>query len=270
MSSSYRSCPSSPYLVFAQQSAAASPGAGIIGATRTRSFTGTRSHANGAVRPPSECATTTRSVRFPIASTTASVYSASPAASSSHGRSGATVSWPRSRRSASTRCQYQPTSPAPWIRTNVRDLLACSSLPSGPRGLYGTTPWRPWTHRFDHASDRCAGPRPRHPVQRRRAFTIQARESNQTPSLLACAASVSRLPAASSPLPTVVEPIEPVMRVGAFGIRLAEALRDGRSDGGLGLLPADIFSSSVQLGAPSQSLDGSRWPLGPDTIPRWS
>jgi hypothetical protein len=58
--------------------------------------------------------------------------------------------------------------------------------------LYGTTPWTPWTHRFDHASGRRAGARPRHPVQRRRALTIQARESNQTPSLLACAASVPR------------------------------------------------------------------------------
>jgi len=49
-----------------------------------------------------------------------------------------------------------------------------------------------------HASGRRADARP-HPVQGRRAFTIQARESNQTPSVLACAASVSwRRPSARS------------------------------------------------------------------------
>src|SRR6266545_5955754 len=155
MSSSYRSCPSSPYLVFAQYSAGASPGAGIIGATRTRSFTGTRSHTSGAVKPPSDCATTTRSVRFPIAPTTASVYSASPAASSSHGRSGATVSWPRSRRSASTRCQYQPTSPAPWIRTNVL-------IPRPPCVLQSPfrTPWPVWNDAVE-AMDSSVRPRKR-------------------------------------------------------------------------------------------------------------
>ena len=42
-----------------------------------------------------------------------------PAVSSSIGRSGATVSWPMRRSSASTRCQYQPTSPAPWMNARV-------------------------------------------------------------------------------------------------------------------------------------------------------
>jgi hypothetical protein len=51
----------------------------------------------------------------------------------------------------------------------------------GSHGLIGSTRERP--------ARRCSS---RHPVQRRRAFTIQARESNQTPSVLACAASVSR------------------------------------------------------------------------------
>ena len=39
--------------------------------------------------------------------------------SSSQGRSGATTSWPRWRSTRSTRCQYQPTSPAPWINANA-------------------------------------------------------------------------------------------------------------------------------------------------------
>ncbi|GAA4503536.1 hypothetical protein GCM10023191_056460 [Actinoallomurus oryzae] len=29
------------------------------------------------------------------------------------------MSWPRARSASSTECQYQPTSPAPWIKTNV-------------------------------------------------------------------------------------------------------------------------------------------------------
>ena len=53
------------------------------------------------------------------ASMTEVAYSVRPAWSSSIGRSGATVSWPRSHSSASTRCQYQPTSPAPWMNAKV-------------------------------------------------------------------------------------------------------------------------------------------------------
>jgi hypothetical protein len=49
--------------------------------------------------------------------------------------------------------------------------------------------------------------------------------------------------------PMTVEPIVPVMGVSAFGIRPSEASRDDRSDGAYALLPADISSSTVQLGA---------------------
>jgi predicted esterase len=66
--------------------------AGIIGATRTSILTATRSQTSGAVKPPSEWATTIRSVRSPIASTTVSAYSDRPAESSSHGGSGTTTS----------------------------------------------------------------------------------------------------------------------------------------------------------------------------------
>src|SRR5262245_33679928 len=54
-----------------------------------------------------------------MASTTASAYSPSPAVSSSQGRSGASTSWPRRRSSPASRCQLQPVSAAPWIRTYV-------------------------------------------------------------------------------------------------------------------------------------------------------
>ena len=64
-------------------------------ATRTSSRTGTRSQTRGAVNPPADWATTTRSVLSPIASTTVSAYSERPAESSWQGRSGATVSCPR-------------------------------------------------------------------------------------------------------------------------------------------------------------------------------
>jgi hypothetical protein len=43
-----------------------------MGATSTTSPTETRSHTSGAVKPPSDWATTTGSVRSPIARTTAS------------------------------------------------------------------------------------------------------------------------------------------------------------------------------------------------------
>src|SRR3954454_4510761 len=79
----------------------------------------TASATIGATYPPNDWATTTTSRRSGSASTTVEAYSASPAASSSTGRSGATVTCPRSRRSASTRCQYHPTSPAPWMNANV-------------------------------------------------------------------------------------------------------------------------------------------------------
>jgi hypothetical protein len=55
----------------------ASRGAGIIGATKTNRSTATRSQTSGAVTRPNDLATTTRSVRSPIAFTTASAYSAS-------------------------------------------------------------------------------------------------------------------------------------------------------------------------------------------------
>jgi hypothetical protein len=75
------------------------------------------SHTSGAVNPPRDWATTTRSVRSPIAPTTASAYSDSPAESSPAGRSTATASWPRSRSSGTSRCRYQATPPAPGINT---------------------------------------------------------------------------------------------------------------------------------------------------------
>ena len=46
-----------------------------------------------------------------------SVYSASPADSSPTGRFIVTTSWPRSSSSGVTRCQYQASPPAPWIKT---------------------------------------------------------------------------------------------------------------------------------------------------------
>ena len=96
------------------QSPPVSPGSGIIAVTRTISSTGTRSATNGAVKPPSDWATSTRSSRrSPMASTTASVYSANPAESSSHGRSIATTSWPAARSSAATRSQDDAPSPGP-------------------------------------------------------------------------------------------------------------------------------------------------------------
>src|SRR5919106_402762 len=102
-------------------------------ATRTSRSTDTRSQTSGAVKPPNDWPTTTRSVRSPTASSTVCAYSESPAESSSHGRSGATTSWPRSRSAASTRCQYQPTSPAPWIKTYVA-IVSLSSRTGSPHG----------------------------------------------------------------------------------------------------------------------------------------
>jgi hypothetical protein len=86
------------------------------------------------VDPPKDCAATTRPRRLPIARTTVSAYSASPAESSSHGRSGARVSWPRCRSSRSTRCQYHPTSPPPWISTKVATVI---SIPARSSSLTG-------------------------------------------------------------------------------------------------------------------------------------
>jgi hypothetical protein len=104
------------------QSAKSSPGAGIIAATRMRSSTGRRPHTSGAVKPPSECPTTTTSLRAPIPRTTVSVYSDRPADSSSLGRSTTTGSWPRSRSAGATRCQSQPLPPPPWMSANVATL----------------------------------------------------------------------------------------------------------------------------------------------------
>ena len=72
--------------VLAHHSPGDSPGRGTIAATRIIRSTGTRSHTSGAVKPAIDCATRIRSVRSPIASTTASVYSAKPAESSSAGQ----------------------------------------------------------------------------------------------------------------------------------------------------------------------------------------
>ena len=96
-----------------------SPGRGTIAATRTIRSTGTRSHTSGAVNPASDCATTTTSRRSPIASTTQSAYSPSPAESSATGRSTATTSCPAATRSGATRCQYHASDPAPGSSTKV-------------------------------------------------------------------------------------------------------------------------------------------------------
>jgi hypothetical protein len=49
--------------------------------------------------------------------------------------------------------------------------------------------------------------------------------------------------------PTVAETIDPITGARAFGIPRVEASRDDGSDGAHALLPADISSSTVQLGA---------------------
>src|SRR5262245_57133969 len=121
------------YFVLSQYALGASPGAGIMPATNTIKSTGFRAQTSGAVNPPNDCATITRRVRSPIASTTALVYSAQPADSSSHGRSTATTSCPRSRRRGVTRCQYQLLSPAPWISTKVIGCARFMVVPP-PRG----------------------------------------------------------------------------------------------------------------------------------------
>ena len=107
-----------------------------VGPPLTRGLAGTRHHRGDehqqlgrprgprpacAVKPPSECATTTTWSRSPIASTTVcGVLGSSPAESSSHGRSTATTSWPRpSKPAAATSSQLAAWSAAPWIRTNV-------------------------------------------------------------------------------------------------------------------------------------------------------
>ena len=59
----------------AHHSPGVSPGAGIMPATSTSRSTGSRSQTSVAVKAPSECATTTRSVRSEAARTTVSVYS---------------------------------------------------------------------------------------------------------------------------------------------------------------------------------------------------
>jgi hypothetical protein len=68
--------------------------------------------------------------------------------------------------------------------------------------------------------------------------------------------------------------IEPVMSVRAFGIRPAAASRDGRSDGAHALLPADIFSSTVQLVARlvcfRDSLAVARAPVAPAAARRYA
>jgi hypothetical protein len=100
--------------VLAHQSPGDSPGAGVMAATRTSSDTGRRSQTRGAVKAPSDCATTMTSRRGPTASTTHCAYSARPARSSSHGKSTATTSCPAARSLGATRCQYHESLPAPW------------------------------------------------------------------------------------------------------------------------------------------------------------
>lgn len=93
--------------VLAHHSPGVSPGRGIIPLTSTRRDTGRRGQTSGAVNPPRDCPTTTRSVRSPTASTTVSTYSGRPARTSSPGRSTETTSRPRRPSSSLTPCQYQ-------------------------------------------------------------------------------------------------------------------------------------------------------------------
>jgi hypothetical protein len=62
------------------------------------------------------------------------------------------------------------------------------------------------------------------------------------------------------------EAIEPVIGARAFGFPRAEAWRDGRSNGGHALLPADILSSTVQLGAQCH-VSGHRAEMSRDILP---
>jgi Overcoming lysogenization defect protein-like, TOPRIM domain len=71
-----------------------SPGRGTIALSSTSRSTGRRAATNGATNPPSDCPTTTRPVWSPITASTKSVYSASPARSSAHGRSIVTTACP--------------------------------------------------------------------------------------------------------------------------------------------------------------------------------
>jgi hypothetical protein len=87
------------------QSSPSSPGSGTIPAISTINSTGRREATSGAVKAPNDWATRISPVRSPIASTTVSAYSVSPADSSSQGRSAATTSVPRSSNSGATRCQ---------------------------------------------------------------------------------------------------------------------------------------------------------------------
>ena len=70
-----------------------------------------------------------------------------------------------------------------------------------------------------------------------------------------------RLPAASSfSTDGCAESIQSVIGARAFGIPPAEASRDDRLDGAHAHLPADYFSSTVQLGARGEIVErtGSR------------
>jgi hypothetical protein len=113
--------------VFSHQAPGVSPGAGIMALTSTTALTGTSKATSGAVNPPSDWATSTRSSRPSIASTTLRVYSGRPAPSSSPGRSIAIVPCPARCRCGSTRCQYQAAPPAPGIRANVLTLPSAGS-----------------------------------------------------------------------------------------------------------------------------------------------
>ena len=94
-------------------------GCGIIAATRTRRSTGTCAVTRGAVKPPSECPTTTRSLWSPTAWTTVPAYCIQPAEASSQGRSTAIASCPCSRSGGATRCQSHELPPPPWMSANV-------------------------------------------------------------------------------------------------------------------------------------------------------
>ena len=81
-----------------------SPGFGIIAFRRTSRSTRARSQTSGAVNPPNDWATSTRSAVPPIDAADQSAYSSSPDASSPDGQVDRDDAWPRASSSGPSRC----------------------------------------------------------------------------------------------------------------------------------------------------------------------
>jgi hypothetical protein len=93
---------------------------------------------NGAVKAPTDCPTTTRSLgpdgldhRVRVLREASRVVVTVQV--------GATTSCPRSGSSASSRCQYQPTSPVLWINTKVVIVCVCYRYRAQP---WSMSHWR--------------------------------------------------------------------------------------------------------------------------------